>query len=60
MACSLSHIIKAYSQFPLLFVFGEAGAGKTTSILKLRRLFAMDDVSLKSIADVTQFEQWLL
>ena len=49
------HYQETYSQFPLLFVFGEAGAGKTTSILKLRRLFAMDDVSLKSIADVTQF-----
>jgi hypothetical protein len=49
------HYQEAFSQFPLLFVFGEAGAGKTTSILKLRRMFAMEDVSLKSIADVTQF-----
>ena len=49
------HYQEAFSQYPLLFVFGEAGAGKTTSILKLRRLFAMDDVALKSIADVTQF-----
>ena len=49
------HYQETFSQFPLLFVFGEAGAGKTTSVLKLRRLFAMDDVSLKSISDVTQF-----
>ena len=49
------HYNKAFSQFPLLFVFGEAGAGKTATTLKLRRLFAMEDTALKSIADVTQF-----
>lgn len=49
------HFDKEYSQFPLLFLFGEAGAGKTSTGLLLRRLFAMSDQALKSIADVTQF-----
>lgn len=49
------HFDKEFSQFPLLFLFGEAGAGKTSSGLVCRRLFAMADSALKSIADVTQF-----
>jgi len=49
------HYNEAFSQFPLLFIFGEAGAGKTATGLKLRRLFAMEDKALKSITDVTQF-----
>ena len=49
------HYDEAFSQFPLLFLFGEAGAGKTSTGLILRRLFAMNDMALKSIADVTQF-----
>ena len=49
------HYDKAFSQFPLLFFFGEAGAGKTSTGLVLRKMFAMADMALKSIADVTQF-----
>jgi hypothetical protein len=49
------HYDKVYSQFPLLFFFGEAGAGKTSTGLLLRRFFAMADSALKSISDVTQF-----
>jgi len=49
------HYNLAFSQFPLLFIFGEAGAGKTATGLKLRRLFSMEDKALKSITDVTQF-----
>ena len=49
------HYDKAFSQFPLLFFFGEAGSGKTSTGLVLRRLYAMADTALKSIADVTQF-----
>jgi len=43
-------------QFPLLFVFGEAGAGKTLTTLALRRLFAVgEDVSLRNVGDQTKF-----
>ncbi len=49
------HYDKVFSQFPLLFFFGEAGSGKTSTGLVLRKLYAMADTSLKSIADVTQF-----
>lgn len=49
------HYDKSFSQFPLLFFFGEAGSGKTSTGLVLRRLYAMADSALKSIADVTQF-----
>ncbi len=49
------HYDRAFSQFPLLFFFGEAGSGKTSTGLILRKLYAMADTALKSIADVTQF-----
>jgi len=42
-------------QFPLLFIFGAAGAGKTQSILNLKRLFSLEIDNVKSIADVTGF-----
>lgn len=42
-------------QFPLLFIFGAAGAGKTQTILNLKRLFALETDNIKSIADVTPF-----
>jgi hypothetical protein len=42
-------------QFPLLFIFGAAGAGKTQTILTLKNLFALDGDNIKSIADVTNF-----
>ena len=42
-------------QFPLLFIFGAAGAGKTQSILNLKRLFSLENDNVKSIADVTSF-----
>ena len=42
-------------QFPLLFIFGAAGAGKTQTILNLKRLFCLEMDNIKSIADVTPF-----
>lgn len=42
-------------QFPLLFIFGAAGAGKTQTILNLKRLFSLEMDNIKSIADVTPF-----
>lgn len=42
-------------QFPLLFIFGAAGAGKTQTILNLKRLFSLEIDNVKSIADVTGF-----
>lgn len=42
-------------QFPLLFIFGAAGAGKTQTLLNLKRLFAVETDNIKSIADVTPF-----
>jgi hypothetical protein len=42
-------------QFPLLFIFGAAGAGKTQTILNLKRLFGLEIDNIKSIADVTPF-----
>jgi hypothetical protein len=42
-------------QFPLLFIFGAAGAGKTQTILNLKRLFSLEIDNIKSIADVTGF-----
>lgn len=42
-------------QFPLLFIFGAAGAGKTQTILNLKRLFSLETDNIKSIADVTPF-----
>lgn len=43
-------------QFPILFVFGEAGAGKTLTVMNLRRLWAMEgDYTLKSVGDQTKF-----
>lgn len=42
-------------QFPLLFIFGAAGAGKTQTILNLKRLFCLGMDNIKSIADVTNF-----
>lgn len=42
-------------QFPLLFIFGAAGAGKTQTILNLKRLFCLEIDNIKSIADVTSF-----
>jgi len=42
-------------QFPLLFIFGAAGAGKTQSILNLKRLYGLEMDNIKSIADVTSF-----
>lgn len=42
-------------QFPLLFIFGAAGAGKTQTILNLKRLFGLETDNIKSIADVTPF-----
>lgn len=42
-------------QFPLLFIFGAAGAGKTQTILNLKRLFCLESDNIKSIADVTSF-----
>jgi hypothetical protein len=42
-------------QFPLLFIFGAAGAGKTQTILTLKNLFSLDQDNVKSIADVTNF-----
>lgn len=49
-------IFASTKQFPLLFVFGEAGAGKTLTVLNIRRFWAMaDDYSIKSIGDQTKF-----
>ena len=42
-------------QFPLLFIFGAAGAGKTQTILALKNLYALSNDNIKSIADVTNF-----
>jgi len=42
-------------QFPLLFIFGAAGAGKTQTILTLKNLYALTTDNIKSIADVTNF-----
>ncbi len=42
-------------QFPLLFIFGAAGAGKTQTILNLKRMFNLEIDNIKSIADVTGF-----
>lgn len=42
-------------QFPLLFIFGAAGSGKTQTILALKSLFALTTDNVKSIADVTNF-----
>lgn len=42
-------------QFPLLFIFGAAGAGKTQTILNLKRLFCLETDNIKSLADVTGF-----
>lgn len=42
-------------QFPLLFIFGAAGSGKTQTILALKNLYALTTDNVKSIADVTNF-----
>ncbi len=42
-------------QFPLLFIFGAAGSGKTQTILALKSLYALTTDNIKSIADVTNF-----
>lgn len=42
-------------QYPLLFIFGAAGSGKTQSILALKNLYALEGDNVKSIADVTNF-----
>jgi len=48
-------IFKLTRQFPLLFVFGAAGAGKTQTLLTLKNLYALRSDNIKSIADVTAF-----
>ena len=48
-------VFRITRQFPLLFVFGAAGSGKTQSVLMLARLFALSHDNMKSIADVTNF-----
>jgi hypothetical protein len=48
-------IFKFTRQFPLLFVFGAAGSGKTQTILTLKNMFALEGDNIKSIADVTNF-----
>lgn len=48
-------IFEITHQFPLLFIFGAAGAGKTQTILNLKRLFCLGVDNIKSIADVTNF-----
>lgn len=49
-------IFEHNSKFPILFIFGEAGSGKTSSALALRRMFAVSDVEpLKAAGDVTGF-----
>ena len=48
-------IFKFTRQFPLLFIFGAAGSGKTQTILALKHLFALTTDNIKSIADVTNF-----
>ncbi len=48
-------IFEITRQFPLLFIFGAAGAGKTQTILNLKRLFCLGTDNVKSIADVTPF-----
>ena len=48
-------IFETTRQFPLLFIFGGAGAGKTQTILNLKRLFSLEIDNVKSIADVTGF-----
>jgi hypothetical protein len=42
-------------QFPLLFIFGAAGSGKTQTILALKNIYALSNDNIKSIADVTNF-----
>lgn len=49
-------LFKHLHKFPLLFIFGEAGAGKTTSAMNIRRLYAIsEEVPLKSAGDITSF-----
>lgn len=48
-------IFEITHQFPLLFIFGAAGAGKTQTILNMKRLFCLGVDNIKSIADVTNF-----
>lgn len=48
-------IFELTKQFPLLFIFGQAGAGKTQTILNLKRIFCLSIENIKSIADVTSF-----
>lgn len=46
---------KLFHAFPILFVFGEAGAGKTKSGISMRRMFAIADHSLRSVGEQTKF-----
>lgn len=48
-------IFKITHQFPLLFIFGAAGSGKTQTILALKNLYALTNDNIKSIADLTNF-----
>lgn len=48
-------IFEQLHQFPLLFIFGAAGSGKTQTILNLKRMFCLETDNIKSIADITAF-----
>lgn len=48
-------IFEITRQFPLLFIFGAAGAGKTQSILNLKRLYGLQMDNIKTIAGLTNF-----
>lgn len=57
VACHLrSFYLRIYKQFPLLQVYGEAGAGKSQTVWMMAHLhWFMNDISMKSAASCTPF-----